>query len=242
MKNLGNLTLWIEYKRNKAKFRRAITKAKKESWENFVKNLTKDTPSSIIWNKMKMLRNQKSFKSIIIKDGNSFITAPDLVANKLAEDFSTRGNCPSTSTVTSIDETTFSNSNSLTHNKDFTIDELDMALHMGSSSTPGPDNLPPEIYRQLSNPQKLELLDILNFYWNNDIPSQWRKAIIIPIPKPKKIATQTTSYRPIALTNSICKIMERIVTLRLKIFLETNHILSPFQSGFRSGFSTLDSL
>ena len=92
---------------------------------------------------MKLLRNQKSFKSIIIKEGKSFITA---VANKLEEDFLMRGNCPWTSTMTSIDETSFSN---WLTNKDFSIDELDRALHMGYSSTPGPDNLLSEIYRQI---------------------------------------------------------------------------------------------
>ena len=94
---------------------------------------------------MKILRNLKSFKSIIIKGGNSFLTTPNLIANKLVEEFSTWGTCPLTSTMTSIDETTFSNS--LTHNKDFLIDELDRVLHMGSSLTPDPDHRLPEIYR-----------------------------------------------------------------------------------------------
>ena len=63
----------LECKRNKANFRYVVTKAEKDSWENFINNLTKDIPSSIIWNKIKMLRNQKFLKTIIIKEDNSFI-------------------------------------------------------------------------------------------------------------------------------------------------------------------------
>ena len=44
------------------------------------------------------------------------------------------------------------------------------------------------------------------------------------------------------LNYSLCKILERIVTLRLKYYLESNKILSPYLSGFRTGLSTLDSL
>ena len=61
------------------------------------------------------------------------------------------------------------------------------------------------IYR---NPLSL-LLNIFNKIWvSGYFPSDWRKAIIIPIPKPGEDPTNPTKYRPVALTSCICKTME----------------------------------
>ena len=48
-----------------------------------------------------------------------------------------------------------------------------------------------------------------------DFPSDWRNAIIIPIPKPGKDPTKPTNYRPIALTSCICKTMAGILSVTL---------------------------
>ena len=66
----------------------------------------------------------------------------------------------------------------------------------------------------------------------------WRKAIIIPIPKPGKDSTN----RPIALTSCICKTMERIINRRLVCYLESHNLLTNVQCEFRSRCSTVDHL
>ena len=65
---------------------------------------------------------------------------------------------------------------------------------------------------------------------------------MIPIPKPGKDIEEPNSYRPIALTSCVCKTMERMINSRLVWYLESNNLISPFQSGFRSGRSTNDHL
>ncbi|GFU46754.1 putative RNA-directed DNA polymerase from transposon X-element [Trichonephila clavipes] len=72
-------------------------------------------------------------------------------------------------------------------------------------------------------------------------PSSWREAIVIPILKPDKLATDPLSYRPIALTSCFCKTFERINT-RLVYVLEKGKCISLLQSGFRKSRSTLDNL
>ena len=50
------------------------------------------------------------------------------------------------------------------------------------------------------------------------------------------------SFRPISLSSCVSKLFERIILSRLLFFLESNSILSPHQSGFRPGRSTLDKI
>ena len=87
------------------------------------------------------------------------------------------------------------------------------------------------------------LIDLMNDIWETgDLPSIWKLANVIPIPKPCKDHSEQSNYRPIALTSSACKTMERMINARLAWFLESNGLLSNIQCGFRQGRSTLDHL
>ena len=87
------------------------------------------------------------------------------------------------------------------------------------------------------------LLNLYNAIWNGDpFPTSWQESLIIPVLKPDKDPRALDSYRPISLTNCLCKVLERMVNERLIYYLESNGILSPFQSGFRKHRSTVDHL
>ena len=64
--------------------------------------------------------------------------------------------------------------------------------------------------------------------------------MVIPIGKPGKDESETISYRPIALTSNMCKVMERMVTDRFTYIVESRNMISPSQSGFRRGRTTMD--
>jgi hypothetical protein len=49
-------------------------------------------------------------------------------------------------------------------------------------------------------------------------------------------------YRPISLTSMIAKVMEHMVNLRLRSYLETKSCLTPHQAGFRSHRGTEDQI
>ena len=87
------------------------------------------------------------------------------------------------------------------------------------------------------------LLKVLNKIWETGIiPESWKISIVIPVRKPNKDPFEPTSYRPIALTSCICKLMERMINTRLVWHLEANGLLSNFQFGFRKGRATVDAL
>ena len=65
------------------------------------------------------------------------------------------------------------------------------------------------------------MLALINNVWEGGcLPKEWKHAVIIPIVKPGKQADSPSSYRPIALTSVLCKIMERMITDRLVDKLE----------------------
>ena len=87
------------------------------------------------------------------------------------------------------------------------------------------------------------LLHILYDIWATGVfPDSWRLAKVIPIPKPEKDYAEPTNYRPIALTSCLCKTLERMINKRLLWYLESNDLISPIQSSFRSERSTNDHL
>ena len=90
---------------------------------------------------------------------------------------------------------------------------------------------------------KLVLLGIINKIWTNDLfPDQWKKAILIPVPKANKDPDNVRNYRPIAMTSVLCKLMERMVNKRLWWLLENKRLISNVQCGFRQNRSCLDYL
>ena len=68
-------------------------------------------------------------------------------------------------------------------------------------------------------------------------PSNWKKALILPINKSIN-PTAPEHYRPISILCVISKIFEKIIARDIMNFLTTHGILDSFQSGFQKGFST----
>ena len=97
--------------------------------------------------------------------------------------------------------------------------------------------------KNLPEHAKKYLLKILNKIWETGIlPRDWKISIIVPVKKPNKDPSQATSYRPIALTSCVCKLMEKMINTRLVWHLEAKGLISPYQFGFRKNRSTLDPL
>lgn len=95
---------------------------------------------------------------------------------------------------------------------EFSYFELKTAINNSKSTTPGRDMISYRILKKLS-PKALEaLLDLYNYIWNEGmLPKQWKTAIVLPLAKPGKDITKSSSYRPITLTSTLCKVMEKMI-------------------------------
>ena len=245
--HVGSIELWIEFKKKRAKFIFTINKAKKESWKNYVQSINKNTSSAEIWKKVKKLRSTTSVPAIIVKSNNEIITDLTKTSNMLAREFSNRGTEYSKDfskhkQLVSKMPIFFLKQTDSWYNVVFTMDELNDCIEKATSSSPGPDNIPYEMIKNSDKSQKNNLLNFYNYIWKQGIPFQWKQAEIIPIKKEGKPAHLTSSYRPIALTNCLCKLMERLVNARLHKLLTINSLIDPHQSGFLMGHSTNDPL
>ncbi|GBM10819.1 putative RNA-directed DNA polymerase from transposon X-element [Araneus ventricosus] len=121
--------------------------------------------------------------------------------------------------------------------------ELITALSKAHDTSPGTDGITYNMLRHLNAASLSNLLLLFNRIWTEqEYPSQWHEAIVIPILKPGKDSSNPLNYRPIALTSCLCKTLERMVNARLVFELEKQGCISPLQSGFRRGRSTFDNL
>ena len=219
-----------------------MLEAKRTAWKNFTSSLNSNCTSTTIWKNVNAIRNVKSNPNIVLQEGDNFIHDPKLIAEKFATDFTNRGIQNQTQIINFPPQTDSPQDTSTSINNDFDIYELKRAINSGTTNTPGPDSIPPPALKHLTGNQQEKLLQIFNHFWNNGLPQQMKESTIIAIHKQNKIKTCTSSFRPISLTNSLSKIMERMVNNRLKAYLEKYHLIDPTQSGFRKGFSTYDGL
>ena len=127
---------------------------------------------------------------------------------------------------------------------DFTMDELRKALKAGKKKgAEGPDRIAPLFLRNLGDKALEYILGCFNQSWREGVcPQAWRDAIIIPLLKAGKPAGELASYRPIALTSCLGKVMERLVSNRLQHLAEVNGWFCQEQAGFRPQRSTEDQI
>jgi hypothetical protein len=71
---------------------------------------------------------------------------------------------------------------------------------------------------------------------NNSIPSDWKKAIVVPIYKGGDRSV-VVNYKPVSLTSVVCKQMEHIIAGYLRNVWERSGWLYEGQHGFRPGYS-----
>ena len=231
----------------KDKLVKAMLKSRKaEIWERRILSVK---GKKEMWSVLRSLTNTRSQdKARIITDNGATFVSPRQKANAFARLYKD----VSTLTINKEDRglKKILNSRLRTNNKvpeecgDFTLSEVKAALKsLNPSKAAGPDKIHPRFLHHLGPVAISTLRSIFNLSWSTaKIPQAWRVADIRPIPKAGKDQQRLDSYRPVSLTSTVGKVMERLVTNRLRFLTETNHTLQDSQAGFRFGRSTEDQL
>ena len=128
------------------------------------------------------------------------------------------------------------------YESELTWEELERAIEDTSNNkAAGNDNIPYDIIKSLGAKAKVFILHLFNQVWKGEpMPQQWRTAVIKPLLKDGKDPKSPGSFRPIALTWCLGKLLEKIVADRLTSYLECNNLINPNQAGFRKERCTTD--
>jgi hypothetical protein len=122
----------------------------------------------------------------------------------------------------------------------FTPELTKAAILRSSNSTAlGPDGLTSLHLKHLGPRAISYMTKIFNLsIAHANIPAIWKRANIVPIPKPGKAADSSMGYRPISLLSPVIKILERL----LLPYLTESFPSAPTQHGYRPFRSTITAL
>ena len=243
---------------NKIRFQRAravsiqtFNTARKISFQSFVQSINQRCSLHKIWKRVRKIEGKFSPtpNPVLLSNGNLH-SKPEDCAEILANHFSSISDPTNYSAhfqaYRQIQERTnlnFRSASFHSYNSPISETELSQALAKCKESSPGADNITYSMLKHCHSSLHSAILELFNkIYSTGTFPQAWRSSIVIPIAKPNKDPQSPTNYRPIALTNTLCKLMEKIVNARLMWVLESRNLITPEQAGFRKNRSTTDHL
>ena len=215
----------IDLRRCTAKAKRIIKKTKRETWQKFCSSITSETPTKQIWDMVKKLNGVKNHNDMPLKEHGVTVfdnqKKADILANTLDE---LLGEEPPQINNHQKQEI----QNAKDHlsedeiNSRFTMNELTEAIKsLENNKTTGEDEVINNFLKNLPPFKMTELLSLINKSWRTSkVPTSWKNALIIPIHKPGKEASDPKSYRPIFLLSCVVKVAEKLVNTRLQWHIE----------------------
>lgn len=244
----------IDYKQFQAVVRRTIRQTKRTYWREYCSSIGNTTSVDQVWGMIKRMEgNRREWYYPILSDGGQVAISnaekAEMMVNTLSKVHSSdnlseeekKGRADTRGRYADVIQR-----KDLAYDKyniPFTMAELKGALAKCKKSTPGKDEVSYTMLKHLSDEGLQLLLNLYNKVWGKGrIPSGWKEAVIVPIQKPGKDASNPVNYRPIALTSHVGKLMERLINGRLVHFIEERELMANYQSGFRKGRSTTDSM
>jgi hypothetical protein len=108
---------------------------------------------------------------------------------------------------------------------------------------PGLDNVPNLLIKRGGPVLQLHLRRLYNLSLAiGYVPSSWKVAVVVPLPREGKDLSSPNGYRPVSLLPTVAKLLESIMAKRLLKDLERAKLLPDHQSGFRALRSCDDQL
>ena len=128
-------------------------------------------------------------------------------------------------------------------NQEISVDEVQKAVtNLKSGKACGLDHIHAEMLKMGGKDVILFMTKLFNTIFDKGIyPSDWAKAIIVPIHKKGDIHL-ADNYRGVSLLSIVSKCYTSILNTRLYNWLEENDKIVEMQAGFRRNYSTTDQI
>ena len=220
--------------------RKHIKKSATRDKQQFIAHhLQEDFHGSSInqWRTARSIRSRKPFtpRSVNLFNIHGKLTSKDLRATTFAEYLSEKvWKAPDPQPI--IPENP---SPSLDCSAPFTMAELNLVLRsLSTGRAPGPDSIPSDMIKGSPYILKLFLLDhFTHCFSTSTVPDSWALSEVVMLVKKIQHDTRDLSnYRPISLTNSMCKIFASLIQKRFSHFFDDK--ICSTQHGFRAKRST----
>ena len=119
---------------------------------------------------------------------------------------------------------------------------LSVLKGLKSSCSSGPDGIPNIILKRCAHGLVAPLCHIFDMSLKmRRLPTNWKIACVSPIHK-KGPTSWPSNYRPISLTSTCCRVMEKVITKNILTYLSTHNLISHHQHGFLRHKSTCTNL
>ena len=235
--------------------RKLIEKGKNEAWKRFAESLSSTTNPSKTWKVLKRLKREipNGSNKIITHEGKDLIS-DEMKAREFCKMFASvakREICDRDMESRREEREIIKNVNEYIRNdesqedgKEFDMTELHAALRkVSKNKAAGPDGIYNEMLWNVSDKALKKLLSIFNqIFRTGEIPEVMKAGTIIPLPKPGKNHALLQSFRPVTLTSTLAKLLERMINNRVMYTLEQENVITGCQSGFRCKRNTTDQL
>lgn len=222
---------WSSYKKLRNRCSRLCRDAKRRHIHNSIKNFN----TAQVWQFL------KSFG--IGKVAND--SAPEINLNAINEHFSkspvTLDDNVKSSTLNYLSSLSLPNCSSFSF-RPAAEGDIKRAILSISTKAVGDDGLHLQMLLPILNVLVPVILHLVNYsLFTSSFPSAWKKAHVLPLPKVSN-PSSVTQFRPISILPILSKVLESVVNNQLSNYLSSNSLLSPYQSGFRPGHSTVSAL
>src|SRR5437588_5133072 len=214
-----------EARTTKRLYFKAIQRAKAEHWKAFLSKVDSKT----VWTAKRLAEGRDSDKFPSFPDATS---PADLNSSLLNHFFPPKPHSISPSFLRTDP-----------HAPSLEADEISRALSKSSNmSAPGPDQINYQVWKKVNAINPSILLGLLSpLLALGYHPSSLKRANGIVLPKPGKADySSPASFRIIVLLETVSKILECIIAMRLSILARTVGLLDTNQCGSLAGLSTFD--
>ena len=150
---------------------------------------------------------------------------------------------PPSANLTDIKKTTYPFK--IQYNPQITTRQIRQAINqLASDKAPGPDEIPNRVLKHALPTIESHLQTLMQASINQGhFPKPFKTTITVVLRKPgKPDYTKTKAYRPIALENTLGKVMESVMTNIMSYLTETHELLPTQHYGGRPGRSAEDAM
>ena len=220
-----------------------IRDAKKQFKDKLTNELLNNNTNSKRWHKLvnKIIAPKNNTESIQFLEINGEIIESDYEKAEALNNFF-------------IEQSTLDDSNAslpefyppnyeLLENFHITNDDVTEAIKIvKSNKAPGPDLISPRLYKEGADQLVPHLRKLFNLSLAvGEFPVAWKRSNVTAIHK-KDDRANPGNYRPISLLNYDGKLMERCIHKHVSNYLIEHFVITPNQSGFQAGDSTVNQL